>query len=115
MAGLVEGLFVGQPEARGEIDTIRVEKWHAFVAQQPGHDVGVTPVPASAQEPVAIDDAVAGKRILIRSQAQCPADRACRAGRAEGACDSPVGGDASVRNARYHDEDMLEEGRSAGT
>jgi hypothetical protein len=66
---LVEALFVGQPEACGEIDTIRVEKRHAFVVQQTGHDVGVAPVPASAQEPVAVDDAVAGKRILIRSQA----------------------------------------------
>jgi hypothetical protein len=33
MAGWVECLFVGQPEARGEIDTIRVEKRHAFVVQ----------------------------------------------------------------------------------
>ena len=52
----VEVLFVGQPETRGEIDAIRVEKRHAFLAQQSGHDVRVAPMRAAAQEPVAIDD-----------------------------------------------------------
>ena len=41
-----------------------IEKRHVLVVQQAGHDVGVAPVPAAAQEPVAIDDAVTG---------QCPA------------------------------------------
>ena len=115
IAGLLEVIFIGQPEARGEIDAIRVEKRHAFVAEQSGHDVGVAPVPASAQESVAIDDAVTGQRILLRGEAQCPADRARRAGRAEGARDSPVGGDASARNVGHHGKDMLEEVRPAGS
>ena len=112
---MAEVVFIGKPEASGEIDAMRVKKRHAFVVQQSGHDVGVAPVPAAAQEPVAIDDAVTGQRILVSGKAECPADRACRARRAEGACDSPVGRDASVWNPGYQGKDTREEGRPLGT
>ena len=47
-------------------------KWHAFVVKQRGHDIGVAPVPSTAQESVAVDDAVTGQLGFGQEQGSAP-------------------------------------------
>ena len=87
-----------------------VEERHVLIVEQAGHEIGMTEMPAPAEEPLVIDDAVAwqpGGRDAHR-----PADHARPTRQAKSVGDGAIGGHPAKRDAGYDAIHAGEEGRA---